>query len=154
NTVAGTLEQYDLVKQLAESGKNAILVVPQGPRLAADSFGGKLEDTNGFAAFMAEAMRKLSTRGVLAMKDPEIGNVILSAHTGGYHVLEAVLEHGGLKDKIREAWLFDALYAGGDNLLSWQKTRHGRLLDIYTDHGGTKEETEKLMAAARNARVN
>jgi D-alanyl-D-alanine carboxypeptidase/D-alanyl-D-alanine-endopeptidase (penicillin-binding protein 4) len=154
HAVAGTLEEYELVKQFAESGKNAILIVPQGPRLAPDSFGGKLEDTNGFAAFMAEAMQKLSASGALAAKDPEVGNVILSAHSGGYHVLEAILEHGGLRDKIREAWLFDALYAGGDNLLLWQKTRHGRLLDIYTDHGGTKEDTEKLMTAAKSARVN
>jgi hypothetical protein len=153
HAVAGTLEEYELVKQFAESGKNAVLIVPQGPRLAADSFGGKLEDKIGFAVFMVEAMRKLNTCGALTMRDPEIGNVILSAHSGGYHVLEAILEHGGLSDKIREAWLFDALYAGGDNLLSWQKSRHARLLDIYTDHGGTKEDTEMMMAAARKNHI-
>src|ERR1039457_4652923 len=44
NTVAGTLEQFKLIEQLVAGGKNAILVVPEGPRNAPDSFGGKLED--------------------------------------------------------------------------------------------------------------
>ena len=28
----------------------------------------------------------------------------------------------------------------------WQKKQNGKLFDIYTDHGGTKAESEKLMA--------
>ena len=66
NTVAGTLEQYQLVEQFADSGKNAILIVPEGPHNAPDSFGGKLEDTNGFRIFMAEAVEKLRASGALA----------------------------------------------------------------------------------------
>jgi D-alanyl-D-alanine carboxypeptidase/D-alanyl-D-alanine-endopeptidase (penicillin-binding protein 4) len=149
HTVAGTLEEYHLAEQLAESGKNAILIVPQGPRLAPDSFDGKLEDTNGFKVFMAEAMKTLRARGVLAQPHPEIGNVVLSAHSGGYHAVTAIVDHGGLADKIREVWLFDALYGGAENIAAWQKSQNGRLLDIYTDHGGTKEETEKMMASFR-----
>jgi D-alanyl-D-alanine carboxypeptidase/D-alanyl-D-alanine-endopeptidase (penicillin-binding protein 4) len=147
NSVAGTLEQYHLVEQFADSGKNAILIVPEGPRLAPDSFGGKLEDTNGFKLFMAEAMETLRARGFLAQPHPEIGNVILSAHSGGYQAVAAILDHGGLADKIREVWLFDALYGGAENFTAWQKSQNGRLVDIYTDHGGTKQETEKMLAS-------
>ena len=70
----------------------------------------------------------------------------MSGHSGGYHVMAAIVDHGGLSDKIKEVWLFDALYGGTDNFVTWQKSENGRLLDIYTDHGGTKEETETLMA--------
>ena len=42
-------------------------------------------------------------------------------------------------------WLFDALYARTDQFLAWFDKRHGRLVDLYTEHGGTKEETERLM---------
>ncbi len=147
NTVAGTLEQFQLIQQLAGSDKNAVLIVPEGPRLAADSFGGKLEDANGFKAFMAEAVDKLRASGVLAQSNLEIGNIILSGHSGGYHVMAAILDHGGLREKIREVWLFDALYGGAEEFSAWQKSGNGRLLDIYTDHGGTKEETEKFMAS-------
>jgi hypothetical protein len=153
NTVAGTLEQFRLVEQLADSGKNAILIVPEGPRLAPDSFGGKLEDTNGFKLFMAEAMETLRTLGFLAPHS-EIGNMILSAHSGGYHVVAAILDHGGLAEKTREVWLFDALYGGAENFDAWQKSQNGRLVDIYTDRGGTKENSEKMIASAHTGPAN
>jgi hypothetical protein len=146
NTVAGTLEQFKLIEQLCDSGKNAVLILPEGPYNAPDSFGGKLEDTNGFKIFMDEAMEKLRTNGVLTNSNPEIGNIILCGHSGGYHVMAAIVEHGGLSEKIKEVWLFDALYGNVENFVAWQKGENGRLLDIYTDHGGTKEATEKLMA--------
>jgi hypothetical protein len=145
HTVAGTLPEYKLIEQFSASGKNAILIVPQGPFNAPDSFGGKLEDTNGFKQFMDEAVEKLRASRALAKTNFEIGSIILSGHSGGYHVMAAILDHGGLSDKIKEAWLFDALYGGTENFVAWQKNGNGRLLDIYTDHGGTKEETEKLM---------
>ncbi len=145
NTVASTLTNYQLVEQFSASGKNAILIVPEGPHYAPDSFGGKLEDTNGFKNFMAEAVEKIGASGALAKTNFEIGNVIISGHSGGYHVMAAILDHGGISDKIKEAWLFDALYGGTENFVAWQKNQNGRLLDIYTDHGGTKEETENLM---------
>jgi len=154
NTVTGVLEQFKLIEQLAASGKNAVLIVPQGPRNALDSFGGKLEDTNGFKAFMAEAVEKLRASGALARTNFEIGRIILSGHSGGYHVMAAILDHGGLSEKIREVWLFDALYGGTEKFVAWQKAENGRLLDIYTDHGGTKEETENLMAAYRTNGVS
>ena len=64
NTVADTLQQFKLVEQLVASGKNAVLIVPEGPRNAPDSAGGKLEDREGFKRFMDEAMVTLRQRGV------------------------------------------------------------------------------------------
>src|SRR5207244_3266740 len=54
NNVASVLRQYKLGDQLVQSARNAVLVVPQGPRDAPDSFGGKLEDPDGFKHFMKE----------------------------------------------------------------------------------------------------
>jgi len=68
--------------------------------------------------------------------------------------MAAILDHGGLPAKIREVWLFDALYGNTENFVAWQKNQNGRLLDIYTDHGGTKEETENLMAAYKTKGVS
>jgi serine-type D-Ala-D-Ala carboxypeptidase/endopeptidase (penicillin-binding protein 4) len=153
NSVAGTLERYKLIEQLSSSGKNAILIVPEGPRHAQDSFGGKLEDTNGFASFMAEVATTLRASGLLGRPNFEIGNIILSGHSGGYHVMAAILDHGGLSAKIKEAWLFDALYGGTEDFVAWHKNGNGRLLDIYTDQGGTREESEKLMASFKSSGV-
>jgi hypothetical protein len=153
HSVAGTLAEYKLIEQFAASGKNAILIVPQGPLNVTDSFGGKLEDTNGFKNFMDEAVRQLCDRGMLPRGDFQIGDIILSGHSGGYHVMAAILDHGGMSGKIQEVWLFDALYESANIFSSWQKNQDGRLLNIYTDHGGTREETEQLMAAYRAAGV-
>jgi D-alanyl-D-alanine carboxypeptidase/D-alanyl-D-alanine-endopeptidase (penicillin-binding protein 4) len=154
HTVAGTLPEYKLVEQFAGSGKNAILIVPQGPYNVPDSFDGKLEDTNGFARFMDEAVAKLKGSGALAQTNFGIGNIILSGHSGGYHVMASILNHGGLSDKIVETWLFDALYAGTGDYAGWQKREDGRLLNIYTDHGGTRDETRSLMATYRTNGVS
>lgn len=151
NTVAAALEHYQLVEQFCASGKNAILLVPQGPSLAPDSFGGKLEDTNGFTRFMAEAVTNLRTAGVLTHTNSRLGQIILSGHSGGYHVMASILDHGGLTSHIREVWLFDALYGGTENFVAWQNAQSGRLLNIYTDHGGTKEQSENLLTSSKNS---
>src|SRR5206468_2802605 len=57
---------------------------------------------------------------------------------------------GGLSDHVAEVWLFDALYARTDKFLAWSdKVRQGRLINIYTENGGTRTETEKMMATLR-----
>jgi hypothetical protein len=154
NSVASTLEQYKLVEQLVASGKNAILIVPEGPHNAPDSFDGKLEDPNGFKVFMTEAVEKLRASGALTPTNFAIGNIILSGHSGGYHVMAMIADHGGLAKNVREIWLFDALYGNTENYVAWQKAEHGRLLDIYTDHGGTKVNSEALMASLKTNGVN
>ncbi len=163
NTVAGTLEQYNLVQQFCDSGKNAILILPEGPHNAPDSFGGKLENTNGFKVFMTEAMEKLWAsefgrpaglpyRWGGAAAPPGVGSIILSGHSGGYHVMAGIVDRGGLP--IKEAWLYDALYGNTENFVAWQQREKGRMVNIYTDHGGTKAESEKLMAGYKTNRVN
>ena len=149
NHVATVLERYRLLEQFEASGCNAVLVVPQGPRDAPDSSGGKLEDADGFRKFMGEVMATLHERGILTNRSSEIGGVILSAHSGGYQVVSSILERGGLTEHIKEVWLFDALYAHTETFFEWQQRARGRLLVLYTEHGGTKEETERLMGMYR-----
>lgn len=144
NTVAGTLETFRLIEQFVASGKNAVLVVPEGPRNAPDSFGGKLEDAEGFKRFMAELAATLKQRGVFK-KDFAVGDIILSGHSGGYRVISGILDRGGMSASVKEVWLFDALYAETEKYLAWSDREHGRLLNIYTDHGGTKDDSEAMM---------
>ena len=145
NNVTNVLQKYQLLDQFVASKRNAILIVPQGPRNADDSFGGKLEDSGGFARFMDEAMRTLRERGDIG--DAKIGNVILCGHSGGYEVISSVVACGGLTDHVREIWLFDALYAHAGRFALWFDHHPGRFIDLYTEHGGTKTETENLMTA-------
>ncbi|MBC7367006.1 MAG: hypothetical protein H7343_09390 [Undibacterium sp.] len=146
NTVAGTLTTFHLVEQLVASGKNAVLVIPEGPHNAPDSFGGKLEDPDGFKRFMAEVVATLRARADFKIKEFLVGRIILSGHSGGYRVIAGIIDRGGLPKNADEVWLFDALYGRTDSFLAWADRTHGRLLNIYTDHGGTKAESEKLQA--------
>jgi hypothetical protein len=150
NHVEGALERYKLIEQLAESQRNAVLVVPQGPRDASDSFGGKLEDPDGFKRFMDEVTATLREKSALKKRRTfTVRNIIVSGHSGGYEVLSSIVDCGGLTNQIKEVWLFDALYAQTEKFLAWQTNQQGRLLNIYTEHGGTKGETEQMMATLR-----
>lgn len=148
NTVAGTLHQFKLIEQLVASGKNAVLIVPEGPHDAPDSGGGKLEDPIGFKRFMEEAIATLNQHGGFKTKIA-LGNIILSGHSGGYLVMSAIVDRGGLTPHIKEVWLFDALYAQGDKFLAWSENPGGRLVNIYTDDGGTKTRTEEMIATLK-----
>lgn len=153
NTVAGTLQRYKLIEQLIASDKNAVLIVPEGPHDAPDSAGGKLEDADGFRHFMDEAVATLKQRRVFK-QDFTLGNIILSGHSGGYLVMSAIVDHGGLTSHIKEVWLFDALYAQADKFLAWSQQPGGRLLNIYTDNGGTKSLTEEMMTTLKERGTN
>ena len=153
NTVTTTLEQFKLTEQFTDSACNAILIVPEGPRNAPDSSGGKLEDHDGFKRFMDEAVTTLRQRGVINTNS-SVGKIILSGHSGGYKVMSSIVENGGLTDQIGEVWLFDGLYAEGGKFLTWSEKTKGRLLNIYTDGGGTKTRTEEMMAELKKLGTN
>lgn len=145
NTVAGTLQNYQLVEQLIASGRNAILIVPEGPYNAPDSSGGKLEDVDGFKRFMAETLTVLQQNQVIK-SDATVGKIILAGHSGGYQVISSIVAKGGMDEHIREVWLFDALYAQADRFLAWNAKTGGKVINIYTDNGGTKIRTEEMIA--------
>ena len=145
------LAHYKLVEQFVASGKNAILIIPQGPLEASDSFGGKLEDADGFKRFMAEAMGILKRRGLVT--GDHVGSIILSGHSGGYHVMASILAQGGLTERVKEVYLFDALYGQTEKFTNWFKTTNGKLIDLYTANGGTKVETEKLVSDLKRNQV-
>jgi hypothetical protein len=145
NHVEAVLRHYQLIEQLVASRRNAVLVVPQGPCDAPDSFGGKLEDPGGFARFIKEVSDRLRQSPAVRLESFTVGNIILSGHSGGYQVICSILDRGGLIGQIKEVWLFDALYARTDKFLAWLETSRGRLINIYTEHGGTKTQTEQMM---------
>ncbi len=134
NNVTNVLVHYRLIEQFTASDRNAILVVPQGPRDAPDSSGGKLDEPGAFKRFIAELAGVLRQQEPFKQKPFEIRDIILSGHSGGYKVISSILDHGALSDRVREVWLFDALYGRTNEFLNWFDASHGRLIDIYTEH--------------------
>ena len=144
NNIDTAIERYQLARQFTESGKNAILIVPQGPRNAPDSYGGKLEEKDGFKKLVLDVVRYLYD--LHKIKAQQVGRIILSGHSGGGHIVAFILARGGLTEHIKEVYLFDALYGQTEKVVHWIDTYRGKLITMYTDSGGTKEETKSLMA--------
>jgi len=89
NHVARALDEYQMRQQVAASGLNAILVVPQGPYDAPDSDFGRLEHEPGaFAALLNHLASFLVQQHVLT--STKINRITLSAHSGGYGGLSGV----------------------------------------------------------------
>jgi hypothetical protein len=134
NHVSTVLDHYELRRQMAGSGLNAILLVPQGPKDSTDSGGGRLElEPGAFEALINEVTQFLNREGKI--KTESIGHIALSTHSGGYRVTSAILIHGGLRDHITDVLLFDSSYGGLEGFVNWMQQGHGhRLVSIFTRH--------------------
>jgi hypothetical protein len=143
NNVDSVVAQFNLIEQFYKSKKNAIFIIPQGPKNSPDSFGGRLEDKNGFKKFMSELTDSLKTKKIIPPGN--IGNIILSGHSGAFRVISYILQRGGITNQIKEVFLFDALYSQTEKYAYWVDHYKGRLINIYTDDGGTKDETERFI---------
>ncbi|MDE3214287.1 MAG: hypothetical protein KGM98_13720, partial [Bacteroidota bacterium] len=143
NNIDTALVHYGIARQFAGMGLNMILVLAETARDAPDSYGGKLEQQGTFRGLVSDVLKELMARGVEG-PHARVGQVILAGHSGGYRVIAGMLSRGGVE--VSKVVLFDALYANRDEFFSWlTASRHHRFIDIYTDHGGTLEETHAFM---------
>lgn len=150
NDVLKVMEKFNMVQQLVNSKKNAILVLAQGPYRASDSHGGKMEDNGGLKNFMDEIIQILKQEN--RIKHATIGKVIISAHSGGYRPAIFSVEQGGLQEHIAEVFLFDAFYGETERLLPWlESDKNHRLRSIYTEH--LADEHVAFMKLLKNARL-
>lgn len=133
SSVREALGQYRLREQVAASGKNVILVFPEGPKKALDSGGGKLEEPGGLRRLVDEVLDVLQAEGKIPSRN--LGQLILAGHSGAYRVISYCLEHGGLEDHIREVYLLDASYDRLEQFVDWvARNRRGRFLSVFTGH--------------------
>lgn len=143
NNIDKASSQFKLIEQFSESKKNAIFVFPEGPKNSPDSFGGKLEEKNGINILLNDVLKILLEKG--KVNSANIGNIILTGHSGAYRVISLCLKHGGLTPKVSDVILFDALYANTEHYTNWIENYKGRFINIYTDNGGTKSESKNMM---------
>lgn len=158
NTAEGAMKGFALREQLLDSKQNAILIMPQGPKNARDSSGGKLEEKGALNSFLREVRQVIQTNEVAAKlgkagipKSARIGTLCVSAHSGGFHVAAKVATHGGFD--VREVYLLDALYGDVYTFRDWVKAKKGvssmyerHKLVSYYNKGKVKANNEKLMS--------
>lgn len=139
-TVLETAAEQFLQEQLALSGRNAVLVMPQGPEEAADSDFGRLETEDGAWALLRDVLSLLYRDGLSARA--ELGTVVLTSHSGGYQATASILQRGGVE--VGAVHLFDSLY--GYESVYQDYAASGRLLSVYTSSGGTDDNNASLRA--------
>jgi len=143
NNIDSACTQFNLIEQFSESNKNAIFVFPEGPKNSPDSYGGRLEEKDGLKNLIDDVLKFL--RENAKFKSTKVGNIILAGHSGAYRVISFCIMRGGYTNYISDVILFDALYGQTEKFVHWIENFKGRFINIYTDQGGTKNETENLM---------
>jgi hypothetical protein len=137
NNIDTALRYYHLDSQFIASHKNAVLVLAEAAKNAADSYGGKLEQSGQFSELVNDVLSAL-VRNKRIPRQCGAGNVLLAGHSGAYRVIAYILQNGGVQ--VQEVELFDALYSEKDKFMAWMKmdTNH-RFINMYTNKGGTDE---------------
>ena len=151
NNIDTALTEYGLSRQFAEADVNAVLVLAETAKNAPDSYGGKLEQKNTFEKLVKDVIKELVHMHVISARD-RAGNMILAGHSGAYRVMANILQNGNVP--VNEVILFDALYADTDKFMSWLTAdKNHRFIDLYTNHGGTYDETKNMMHQITNANL-
>ncbi len=144
NNIDSACAQFSLIEQFCEAKRNAVFVFPEGPKNAPDSFGGRVEGQDGLKSLVSDVIRTLKTTKTVS--SGTIGNIVLAGHSGAFRVIAFALMRGGLTQNVSDVILFDALYGQTEKFSYWIDHYKGRFINIYTDGGGTKNESENLMA--------
>ncbi len=143
NNIDSACAQFKLIEQFCEAKKNAIFIFPEGPKDAPDSFGGNVEAENGLKNVLTDVLSFLYKNKKITSQ--KIGNIILAGHSGAFRVISYSLLRGGVTKNISDVILFDAHYGHTEKFSYWLEHYNGRYINIYTDSGGTKNESENLM---------
>jgi len=152
NNIDSAVVRYGLSRQFAESGVNAVLVLAETAKDAPDSYGGKLEQPETFNRLVSDVLKKLRKERILARHCP-VGHVILAGHSGAYRVMAGILEQGNVP--VNEVILFDALYAQTEKFLNWiSADRDHCFINIFTDHGGTFDESKLMFNEIKNLNLS
>jgi hypothetical protein len=144
NNIDTALRFYGLARQFAASGVNAVLVLPEAARQAADSYAGKLGREGDFGLLVKDVVAELGKRSVVS-PGAAAGHVIVGGHSGGYVAIADILAKGGWP--VDEVWLFDALYGHVDDFMDWIGRGGGehRFVHWFTNKGGGTDEVSDTM---------
>jgi hypothetical protein len=153
NNIDTALQFYGLARQFAASGREAVLVLPEAAKNAADSYSGKLRQRGDFRALVGDVVDELKRKGIVA-GNAVAGHIALGCHSGGYSAVADILGNGGVP--VDEVFLFDALYGRVPVFLDWIKAdkRH-HFVHWFTNHGGgTDEVSDTLMSQLKARRID
>jgi hypothetical protein len=116
---------YPLREAISEADKKSFVFV--APTLGDFSQGGCLIDRNSGAGqpsqYLQQVMLGLEKHLSLNQR-PQLGRIVLAAHSGGGVLLRQLAKHPDIRRKVREAWCFDCLYSGSTDSEFWSQWSH------------------------------
>jgi hypothetical protein len=149
NNIDTALQFYGLARQFAAANCDAVLVLAEAARNAADSYGGKLKKKGDFKALVGDVMEELKQYGVVA-GDAVAGHIVLGCHSGGFSAVADILANGQMP--VDEVFLFDALYGRLPVFMDWiREDKRHHFVHWYTDHGGGTDEMSDTLMHQLNA---
>ena len=137
NLARDVRDRQQVPAQITAAGTNAVLVAPQFAVNAADSSAGKFWEPNGFKRFLDEAAVKLANLYGDQRSASTFANmpIVIVAYSGGFGPTLSVLDHGGVRSRVRGLVLLDALYGGFDKFADWiANNRSTFFVSSYTPH--------------------
>jgi len=145
--------RQQIVRQVADSSLNAVLVAPQLAVDAPDSSAGRFWTQGGFSTFLDEAETKLGQFYPGAAGAFRRMPVVIVAYSGGYLPAVYSLAVGGAQGRVRGVVLLEALYGERDKFVNWVEGpgRHGFFISAYST--SSKEGNEALRAELEQAGV-
>lgn len=143
NNIDTALVQYQLQQQFYAAHLNAVFIFPEGPKNAPDSYGGKFEQPKIFDLFVKDIKQHLQQEKIITAKQKP-AQLIYAGHSGAYRVMSYLLLHSSYSCK--GILLFDALYGEEEKfVIHLQQHPTTKLIDIFTDQGGTIQNSKDLM---------
>jgi len=144
NNIDTAAKEFKLMEQFEATGRNAILIFPEGPKNAPDSYGGKMENPGVFENFVQELLGQLAVNNIISNKQSKLINkypITLAGHSGAYRVISKIIQYYPVKELL----LFDALYGGNEAYLAWlAASKKHRFVAVYTKDGGTFQNTQYI----------
>jgi len=147
------IARQQIVRQLADSGLNAVLVAPQLAVDAPDSSAGRFWTPGGFAAFLGEAQTKLGALYPNARSAFRRMPVVIVAYSGGYLPAAYSLAVGGDTGRVRGLVLLDALYGERDKFVRWAEGPGRNAFFVSAYSTSSREGNEAVRAELSAAGV-
>jgi len=145
------IARQQIVRQLADSGLNAVLVAPQLAVDAPDSSAGRFWTPGGFAAFLSEAQAKLGDLYPHARSAFRRMPVVIVAYSGGYLPAAYSLAVGGDTGRVRGLVLLDALYGEREKFVRWAEGPGRNAFFVSAYSISSKEGNEAVRAELASA---
>jgi len=152
NNIQSTIEQFKLREQIALSGANVILIMPEGVKNGNDSYCGNWEQANYFNFFMEDVKLKLKSEKIVD-KITADNQLIISGHSGASRALVQVMDFSSTT--IKAILMFDAIYSHETNIINCLKRFTAcRLINLHTSREACTTSTKNLIQLMQKQKID